>query len=73
MTISYREFLKSILLGAKLMDESLPHLKIEQYVWESWAFSDSDENGEGGVHYISPDERGKPNTFKFRPEGVTLQ
>jgi len=66
MTISYREFLKSLLLGARMLDEVRPFLKVEEMLWSQWAFDDK------GAHYIQPEERGKANPA-FRPEGVTLQ
>lgn len=61
MTISYREFIHSLLLGARMLDECRTHLKTEEIIWQSWAFDDD------GVHYIATSERGKPNR-SFRPE-----
>lgn len=51
MNISIREFVCSLLLGAKSLDSNLPHLKMEAHLWESWSFDDF------GAHYITLTER----------------
>lgn len=51
MTITIREFCSSLLLGARLLDANLPHLKQEQWLWESYSFDDN------GCHYIPVDCR----------------
>lgn len=66
VTITYREFLNSLLLGARMLDECRPFLKTEEIVWQTWSFDDR------GVHYVGPEERKKPNPA-FRPDGVTVQ
>ena len=54
-------------LGARMLDAAQRFLKVEETLWSQWKFDDK------GAHYIQPEDRGKPNTFQFRPEGVTLQ
>jgi hypothetical protein len=51
MNISIREFVYSLLLGARCLDENLPHLKQEQWLWDSYCFSDE------GAHYIKLSQR----------------
>jgi len=61
MKITYREFFESVLLGAKLLDAHTSNMHVERYTWRQFAFNDD------GVHYIQPEDRGKPNPA-FKPE-----
>jgi hypothetical protein len=51
MTITIREFCFSLLLGARSLDQSLPHLKQEEFLWDMWCFDDR------GAHYVKTSER----------------
>lgn len=55
MKITHREFIHSVLLGARALDENCPHLKAEQLIWESWAFDNN------WARYIPPAKRNLPN------------
>jgi hypothetical protein len=61
MTITYREFIHSLLLGARMLDETCPQIKTEDIIWRMWSFDDA------GVHYIEPEERDKQKWNAWRP------
>jgi hypothetical protein len=46
MKITYREFIHSLLVGARMLDETCPQIKTEDIIWRMWSFDDA------GVHYI---------------------
>jgi hypothetical protein len=46
MTITYLDFLYTMLVAARCMDEYWPELEAEKLIWESYCF------GNDGAHYF---------------------
>ena len=55
MKITLREFTQSVCSARASLDESCPHLKAEQLIWESWAFDNN------WARYIPVAKRNLPN------------